>query len=211
MDNEKVNVTKKLKKGEGNMKRNVILSIMGAVMMVLGGASVSLAAISGTSHDFTATAWGGGEICKPCHTPHNAQVGVLIWNHDTTNAVHTDYVGYAMSGTPAVDATSKVCLSCHDGSVALDAFGGGAAATFIAGNAALGIDLSNDHPIGFSYTGVVDAEINQPPTDATIQTEIATNDILSCASCHDVHGVGNPKLLRIANTGSALCLACHGK
>ena len=34
---------------------------------------------------------------------------------------------------------------------------------------------------------------------------------VECASCHDPHTDVNPTFLRIANTGSAVCLACHIK
>ena len=34
---------------------------------------------------------------------------------------------------------------------------------------------------------------------------------VECASCHDPHNSTNATFLRIANTGSALCLACHDK
>jgi len=34
---------------------------------------------------------------------------------------------------------------------------------------------------------------------------------VECASCHDPHTSVNPTFLRIANTGSAVCLACHIK
>jgi len=34
---------------------------------------------------------------------------------------------------------------------------------------------------------------------------------VECASCHDPHSSTNPTFLRIANTGSAVCLACHTK
>ncbi len=35
---------------------------------------------------------------------------------------------------------------------------------------------------------------------------------VECASCHDPHeGGGNPNFMRIANTGSDVCLACHTK
>jgi predicted CXXCH cytochrome family protein len=33
---------------------------------------------------------------------------------------------------------------------------------------------------------------------------------VECASCHDPHST-NQTFLRIANTGSAVCLACHNK
>ena len=40
---------------------------------------------------------------------------------------------------------------------------------------------------------------------------------VECATCHDPHGpetvpgTPNPTFLRIANTGSAVCLTCHAK
>lgn len=34
---------------------------------------------------------------------------------------------------------------------------------------------------------------------------------VECASCHNPHTSDNPTFLRIANTGSAVCLACHVK
>lgn len=34
---------------------------------------------------------------------------------------------------------------------------------------------------------------------------------VECATCHDVHGTSNGTLLRIPNTGSAVCLTCHVK
>jgi predicted CXXCH cytochrome family protein len=42
----------------------------------------------------------------------------------------------------------------------------------------------------------------------TGQTE--PEPFVECASCHDPH-TANPTFLRIANTGSAVCLACHVK
>jgi predicted CXXCH cytochrome family protein len=34
---------------------------------------------------------------------------------------------------------------------------------------------------------------------------------VECASCHDPHTTANPTFLRISNSGSAVCLACHIK
>jgi predicted CXXCH cytochrome family protein len=34
---------------------------------------------------------------------------------------------------------------------------------------------------------------------------------VECATCHDPHSDTNPTFLRISNTGSAVCLACHTK
>lgn len=39
---------------------------------------------------------------------------------------------------------------------------------------------------------------------------VSSNPTVECASCHDVHST-TATFLRIANTGSAVCLACHNK
>ena len=40
---------------------------------------------------------------------------------------------------------------------------------------------------------------------------IGPEPFVECASCHDPHSAANATFLRFANTGSAVCLACHSK
>ena len=100
----------------------------------------------------------------------------------------------------------------------------------------IGTDLSNDHPIGVTYpvaspdftAGAVDRggikffDINgngRPDKNEIRFYNSGGGYEVECASCHDPHGVPsagpgspfNPTFLRIANAGSALCLACHIK
>lgn len=187
------------------------------------------AAITASAHDFTALGWSGGEICLPCHTPHNAKVPpddlVPLWNHDVTAAVFTLY----SSPTGTLDAgplgqpagVSKACLSCHDGTVALDAYGTNVPVpNMIAGPFNLGTDLSNDHPISFTYDtalATADGELFDPATDpsglgGTIGNDMLFAGQLECASCHDVHNTAAvASLLVKSNAASALCLTCHDK
>ena len=80
--------------------------------------------IVGSEHDFSSYAWSGGEICKPCHTPHFAMAGIpRLWNHELTVANYTMHAGPG-SAVDDFDLQSRLCLSCHDGTVALDSFGG---------------------------------------------------------------------------------------
>jgi hypothetical protein len=123
--------------------------------------------IKGSGHDFSQSkyTWSGGEICKPCHTPHNAvhpEISGAIWAHDlSTNSYQTSFTADPTDGhntsaaSAALDSKSRLCMSCHDGTVALDAFAGGAGTSGVMGMAAgtgslanLGTDLSNDHPVG---------------------------------------------------------------
>jgi predicted CXXCH cytochrome family protein len=132
--------------------------------------------------------------------------------------------------TADVDATdAPLCLSCHDGASLDDALvnppnGLGATPAIAVGtnitntNAIIDQDMRDDHPIGFSYAAAVsqDSELD---TKNNAETDLGTGavsygggDDVWCSSCHDVHGVtGVDTFLRINNTGSQLCLACHIK
>lgn len=82
----------------------------------------------------------------------------------------------------------------------------------------VGDDLTNDHPIGFSYTGA-QAEKTAASLHAAVDSRIkffGTAKKVECSTCHDPHvdNVANPTqspFLVMPNTGSALCLACHNK
>ncbi len=172
-----------------------------------------------------------GRICVACHTPHNANSTVApLWNHAASGGGHSAYpsggsIQAVDLGAPA--GVSLLCLSCHDGSAALDAFGAGtqtvgAAAVTLTGTTLVGMDLSNDHPVSFTFDAILaaaDGELNNPTTTASglggnIDTDMlfgAGNDQMECASCHDVHngaGVVGP-LLRKSNASSELCITCH--
>lgn len=207
------------------MKKILIASMaLGATLSV---ASVSNAVISGSAHDFSSFGWSNGEICLPCHTPHNAKGAATtagpLWNHVATAATYTVYTSPTLDaaalGQPA--GVSKACLSCHDGTIALEAFGTvTAGAVFVTGTANLGTDLSNDHPISFTYDAALataDGGLHDPATTnsglgGTIAADLLFAGSLQCASCHDVHNsYGLANLLVVTNAGSALCLTCHNK
>lgn len=187
-------------------------------------ASLSFGQIAGTAHDFTLETWSGGEICLACHTPHGGDLtvpGAPLWNHELTTATFTLYTGGgtldATLGQPS--AQSMLCLSCHDGTVALDSYGGTTGSTTITGSGLVGTDLSDDHPISFTYDltlATADGALHDPGTalsglGGTINADLLFAGQMQCASCHDVHGTGIASLLRINNSGSALCLTCHDK
>jgi hypothetical protein len=107
-------------------------------------------------------------VCVFCHTPHNAQdtsgTGVVapLWNHaiTTQNMGTQPYTWSAPANLPIAFNTtdyligpSRLCESCHDGSLAADAHGGvhpGTGTTHLSGANAI-TDLSVTHPIGFLY------------------------------------------------------------
>lgn len=182
--------------------------------------------ITGSAHDFSGQGWGTTEICEPCHTPHNADASIAdapLWNHQTTTTVFTLYSSSTLTTTTLTqpDASSKLCLSCHDGTVALENFGGVTTGThFISGGNNLGTTLANDHPVSFTYNtalatadgGLFDPATHITALGGTIANDLLIGDKLQCASCHDVHNSYNlSSLLKIDNNGSALCLTCHDK
>ena len=137
------------------------------------------AAITGSAHDFSAKSWNpGGEICVVCHTPHNATTATTpLLNHTLTKATFTVYSSPSLNATVGQpSASSLACLSCHDGTVAIDAFGGNTGTTFMTGGDKLGTDLSNDHPVSFTFDAALataDGGLNNP-TVKTISSASST-------------------------------------
>lgn len=204
------------------------MKLLFTLLFVAAFASLSFGQnIVGSAHDFTDGTWftpTNDEICIACHTPHNGDGTVdeaPLWNHEVTATVaFTLYSGSTLDATVGQpSAESKLCLSCHDGTVALDSYGGATGTEFIAGGDLVGTDLSDDHPISFTYDdglATTDGGLHPPSTassglSGTIATDLLFGGEMQCASCHDVHGTANPSLLRVSNTGSELCLTCHNK
>ena len=182
--------------------------------------------ITGTLHDFSGEGWSGGQICLPCHTPHNSDLTVPeapLWNHEVTAASFTPYTSPTLTATDVVQpsGSSKLCLSCHDGTVALDNFGGTTTGTSFISTGLVGTNLSDDHPISFTYDAALataDGGLYNPTTalsglGGTITVDLLRGGEMECSSCHDVHNSypANPSLLVITNAGSLLCLTCHDK
>lgn len=196
-------------------------------LLLLLAAAPASAQVSGTAHDLSA-AEGNGQICIFCHTPHNAVPAVPLWNHTLSTNTFTAYDSPTMNALDNNDWTggdgnvSALCMSCHDGSVGLGSLinegPGGTpsnSGTLMTGTANLGTDLSNDHPVAFTYSPAVqtaDGELTDPTTlTGPVHLFGPGADQLECASCHDPHNDTNPPFLVMSNNGSALCLTCHNK
>jgi len=193
------------------------------VILIVFAASTSFAQITGSAHDFIGESWNSsGEICITCHTPHNSISSQSpLWNHEVTAATFTPYSSSTLDATVGQpNNSSKLCLSCHDGTVALDNFGGTTGGTnYVTGAELLGTDLSNDHPVSFTYDATLastDGGLSDPSTvnsglGGTIAADMLFSDNMECASCHDVHNAGIANLLVKSNAASALCITCHNK
>lgn len=207
------------------MTRNTKIFFGLAVATVGMVTATSSAQIVGSAHDFGSMAWSDHQICKPCHTPHNAIVGQpRLWNHELTVATYTMHEG---SGDYTdFDYKSRMCLSCHDGTVALDSFGGQNGTSFIPTGANLGQDLTNDHPVGADakyppipqpswWAGSFKAASALPSAlrlfDWTDPTTGTAYKVVGCGTCHNPHNKGFPHLQTMSNDSSAICLGCHIK
>lgn len=177
-----------------------------------------------------------------------------------SSATMSTQVTATRPGANSVSNESLLCLACHDGSLSMytvmnfsNDTGGQpedpGQATMRQGTAAIqgpmigqgtnpdgttkvsNIDLSDDHPISFSFDAVYSDmyDVTRPKAgqmhdDATAVANgvrfFGAGNMVECSSCHDPHvsynaAFGGDEAYRpfliTPNTGSALCLACHNK
>ena len=219
------------------MKRFLMLAL--TVATVFATTSAMALTIVGSAHDLQSagtSAFKGvagesaDEICVYCHTPHNAQEAVPLWNRNAPTAV-LNYANAAGSatldhtlGAVSVTSISGKCLSCHDGSISPSAVANArvtdSGVAITVASAAFLDNLDNDHPVAFVYSSGLDkdgpAGISSLDTIANatadgIQFFGAADNEVECASCHKVHDDAITPFLRTSNAASALCLACHIK
>ena len=205
-----------------SQKRALAGALLLAGSMLQAGADTVL----GSKHDLSVygpgpvKATSESEVCLFCHTPHRGSGSTPLWNHALSQASYTPYsssTAKATIGQPT--GSSKLCLSCHDGTVALGMVHSrpnpiqisGGISTMPAGKSNLGTDLSDDHPISFTYDDALvgrRGELRDPNT-LVDQVKLDHNSQVQCTSCHNPHDDQFGKFLVQDNYASALCLACH--
>jgi predicted CXXCH cytochrome family protein len=193
---------------------------MAGVFMISldSGNKAQAASIAGSDHDLSGRGWGSNQICVFCHTPHNAKTPQIapLWNHNSTAATFTTYSSLTLNAVPGQPlGVSKACLSCHDGTIAIDTYGSRIGANMMTGSSLLGTDLSNDHPVSFLYNAALATADGGLVTPVSASAVVANVPLfggqLECSSCHNVHDNSQGAFLRMSNAGSALCLSCHTK
>ncbi len=206
------------------------------VLVILGTTSTALAGIANTKHNLSASGSGTikatseSEICVFCHFPHGGNPAEPLWNHTLSGATYTPYSSStlfaAAPGQPS--GRSKLCLSCHDGTVAVGSLQhmprGGGTGGVIAGlenslsqagsSFVLGTDLSDDHPVSITFdTG--NSELAPIAVLEANNIVLDENGQIQCGSCHDPHSEVYPKFLRRpfneGGYGAVLCRTCHDK
>ncbi|MGD2083263.1 MAG: hypothetical protein PVF91_09865, partial [Chromatiales bacterium] len=215
------------------------LTALGLLLAAGGATAQRVSDVRNTKHNLSVTGPGPvravsqDRVCVFCHTPHGATTAPAapLWNRALAGDIYTGYTSSSIDAPDlgnTVGGASKLCLSCHDGTVAVGAVnvaGGQTNPTFdMTGTAAggtippgegpltgytrnLGVDLTNDHPISFTYDttlALTDGELRDPDAVPHIGVRVpgvqpkpriplhpgptlATEGTLECTSCHDPH------------------------
>jgi predicted CXXCH cytochrome family protein len=197
------------------------LAAIAALVLAAPGGTVSATKHNlSTSGPGTIKSQNETQICVFCHVPHHG-VG-LGGNRPPSAATYTPYNSTTLTSPPpgAPTGASKICLSCHDGTIALgqtvasgtltlqNAGPGGAMPP---GPSNIGTDLRSSHPVSFSPAA--SSQLRTPPSGDAVQYDSAGR--LQCTSCHDPHRddleAVQGKFLVKANRASAICQTCHAK
>ena len=153
-------------------------------------------------------------ICIFCHTPHNAAPKTPLWNKDLEPINYVLYSSSTMTAkTNQPTGPSRLCLSCHDGTIALGDVRVPSNDIQVMGQiqttspSYIGTILSDDHPVSFSYyDSLPNPELAPTPPPGLIFYD---NYEVHCTTCHDPHDDTNGMFLRITNAYSNLCTTCH--
>ena len=212
-----------------------------AILLIL--AVISPAGVRETKHNFTSQTYspnaffrGARQVCVFCHTAHNGNQSLgPLWNHDD-NPSQT----YIMYSSPTLDmdiATtphngSLICLSCHDGTIAINSLnnlpGPEAAGNYgTPGGTALdaegkltsnsdafvSTDLTDDHPVGITYDSSRDLDfVPKTGNSQSYPDKLLYQGLyVECTSCHNPHDNSYSDFLIESNDNSNLCMRCHIK
>ncbi len=190
------------------------------------------------------------QVCVFCHTPHHATnrdvqgqpVNTPLWNRKLSGATYTLYNSTSLDAVAIQSAldqpggSSKLCLSCHDGTlaignvnvlnnqgsatepgtVAIGMTGTGAGGVMPPGEGtttgftrSLGVDLTNDHPISLNFTAPLAARDGElRPVDGNQKWPPAIGTVIG------VRGPGYKPQMSLEPTGSGgvgqvQCATCH--
>jgi len=220
------------------------LSVRLAAACVLAGllSPANAGSIATTKHNLSVSGPGPikspteKEICVFCHTSHTATAKTPLWNRslDASKRYEMPWspslqAYRSQGGAPQPDGSSKLCLSCHDGTIALGALRSRRTEVPVSGGPRLrpghrgylGTDISGGHPVSFVYDNALAIE-NNAAGDMPLRLPSALSDPdvkldkqgkIQCTTCHNPHDDSN-----FASSGvrfyvkpdwSEVCVTCH--
>ena len=185
------------------------------ILLSLTSLQSNASSITGTPHDLSNRSMGSTETCKFCHIPHNANPNKVspLWNRiigETPYKIYTSDSRKTDENQPTLTSQTRLCLSCHDGSTAMDV---GEGSHMI--DKSKVISLTTDHPVSVMYANnpvVVAGKFKQATStkfvDANLQLPLYGGN-LECGTCHNPHDNQFGSFLRVSNAKSELCFSCH--
>ncbi len=205
-------------------RRPIISSLLALALSSLLSAAAPGQGIISSSHNLSASGPGPvrataeSQICVFCHTPHGGRSQAPLWNRHDSQAAYIPYNSPSLLASPGQPTgASKLCLSCHDGTVAMGDLVSGPSVAFAGsptmppGRGLIGTDLRDDHPISFNfYESLAQAGGRiASPAGWDPRVRLDQNSMLQCTTCHDPHNDQWGRFLVMPNQESALCRQCH--
>lgn len=198
----------------------------------------------GTALHTADASWSSGTytLCNFCHIAHKFSTesagapGTLLWNHTLSSATYSTYSSNYMTATVNtidpndINNPSALCLSCHDGTVAVNsnysAVTGTGVASLTVGSVNGGMvinptDVNKQHPINFAYTQALATQNGMLKPPASLTSVDANGEVplynvggvqgtMQCATCHEPHqksGILTRDFYTAAGTTSATASA----
>jgi predicted CXXCH cytochrome family protein len=164
--------------------------------------------------------------CTICHAPHSGLGGVTpLWNQKLSTSPYVPYASstYHQQGNtqPPLGVTSSLCLSCHDGTVAVGqsaAYGKLPINGQMYNTDSFGTTLTGSHPFSLvtplkDTASLAASLVSQGKTADPTGAVKLVNGNVECTSCHDPHVQSIDKIAQdflVRDSSNAqLCLACH--
>ncbi len=208
------------------MRREMFGALAAAAWAAASGAAMAQpTSVVNSPHNLSASGTGRvkamteSEVCIFCHAPHNSSPVRPLWNRQMPTEAYTIYGSRSLAARPGQPTgMSKMCLSCHDGTIALGAVISrdqvivmADGTTTLTGSKNLGTDLSDDHPISFRFDSALvgrNAKLKSP-SGLPSSLKLDSNAELQCTTCHDAHNNSLGKFMVMRNDNSEMCRSCH--
>lgn len=214
-----------------------LLALLAVLILTVPVAAQNTSVIAGGPHDLSGgsalrntNATINGQTCIFCHTPHGGANLIPLWNRTApTGAAYQLYTSTTTDSTTTAtqiaSSVSGACMSCHDGTIAVDvladvnglafgpavsftrqatakstygAAGAGSNNVMTGGLPFLGTDLRNDHPVAIIYETARAAT----PTEFVTQTVSGVRIFVGATAPLPLFGTS-------AANARVECASCH--